>query len=191
MCIRDSFASLSAHKVYGPKGVGALYVRKDVQSELTPLLHGGGHERGLRSGTVNISGIVGFGAACQLISSEQGQSTKKVSTLTTLFLELLEAKIPRLKLNGPKENRLLGNLHITIEGLDASKLLTKLANSVALSSTSACSSALKEGSHVLKAIGLDKQQRRSSFRVGIGRFNTEDEIRFAVEQIAQSAIGEH
>ncbi len=179
--------SCSAHKLYGPKGVGALYVRRGVR--LAAQIDGGGQERGLRSGTLNVPGIVGFGRAVELSCAAMEEETPRVRRLRDLLLELLTQSIDGVTLNGPTldrpELRLAGNLNCCFGNVDGEALMMSTRD-VAVSSGSACTSAQPQPSHVLRAIGLSDDATRASLRFGVGRFNTEEEIRFAAEQIAQS-----
>lgn len=177
--------SISAHKIYGPKGIGALWARRDIRHMIHPLIFGGGHEHGLRSGTLNVPGIVGFGKAAELAKLHLVSERNPIRTLTELFWHALSGKIPDLALNGPElQSRLPGNLNIRLPRPTSALLIARLASKVALSASSACTSALGHESHVLAAIGLSEGERAASLRVGIGRMNTEDEILFAAEEIA-------
>lgn len=183
--------SLSAHKIYGPKGVGALYVRRRPRVTLTPQMDGGGHEFGLRSGTLNVPGIVGFGEACAIAGREMPAEMLRLSGLRDRLLARIKAALEDagagsgIRVNGSMEHRLPGNLNLSFEGVDAEALLTSLPE-IALSTGSACSSATVEPSHVLRAIGLSEELARSSVRFGVGRFNTLEEIDYAADRIAGS-----
>ena len=170
--------AVSAHKLYGPKGVGALYVRHKVRLEAQ--MDGGGHEFGMRSGTLNVPGIVGFGEACAISGQEMPAERERI-------LELRERLRQRLaeygRVNGSLEHRLPGNLNLTFDGVDAAALLMSLPD-LAVSTGSACSSATREPSHVLRAIGLTDAQARASLRFGLGRFTTEEEIDYAAERVS-------
>ncbi len=169
--------TLNAHKIHGPKGVGALYIRKGI--EITPLLHGGGHERGLRSGTENVSGIVGFAKAAEVASK------KDVEKMTELRDKMINdlLKIPGIKLNGPKENRLCNNVNISFEKVEGEVIGGYLENDGILTSTgSACMSHSTGISHVLKAIGLSDEKASNSIRVSISRFTTEEEVDYFLER---------
>jgi cysteine desulfurase len=178
--------SLSAHKIYGPKGIGALYVRRrNPHVRLDPLLEGGGHERGMRSGTVNVPGIVGFGEACALASvlmSEEAQRTRHLAG--RLHGGLLE-RLGDVSLNGHPTERLPGNLNLSFAHVQGEALMTSMRN-VAVSSGSACTSASIEPSYVLKALGVDDELAHSSLRFGVGRFNTPAEIEFAIDEVTRS-----
>lgn len=179
--------SLSAHKFYGPKGVGALYLREgSAARRLVPLFLGGGHEFGLRSGTLNVAGIVGLGKACEIAYQELDQVRNKLELLTGLFMEQLTAQVDGVLVNGPTQERLPGNINISVEGIDSSALIGALSSTVALSAGSACTSRSKTPSYVLAALGHDNKRQRSSIRVGVGRFNTEEEMVSAATIIARA-----
>jgi len=175
--------SISGHKLYGPKGIGALYVRRNgPRVKLTEQMHGGGHERGMRSGTLNVPGIVGLGAACEIAGAEmEGESTRLASLRDRLQSKLL-AGLDRVRVNGAEMHRLPGNLNMTFEGVDSETLMMGMKD-VALSSGSACTSAKIEPSHVLRALGLDEEAAHSSIRFGLGRFNTEEEVDYVAERL--------
>ena len=178
--------SLSAHKMYGPKGVGALYVRRRNPRVLPRAqMDGGGHEFGLRSGTLNVPGIVGFGEACAICAREMDGEAGKVRALRDRLKAKLESGIEGTLANGSMEHRLPGNLNVSFAGVDAEALLTILPG-VALSTGSACSSAAVAPSHVLRALGIGEQAARSSVRFGLGRFNTEDEVDYAAGQVIEA-----
>jgi len=176
-------ASLSAHKVYGPKGCGALYLsRKRPRVRVSPQLDGGGHERGMRSGTLNVPAIVGFGRACQLFSIEGLEEQTRIARLRdTLQSRLLEA-LPKVSVNGDPEHRLPGSLNMSFHHVEGEGLMLALKD-IALSSGSACTSATLEPSYVLSAMGVDPTLAHSSIRFGIGRFNTEEEIDIVAERV--------
>jgi cysteine desulfurase len=176
--------SLTAHKIYGPKGIGALYVRRrNPRVQLAPQLHGGGQERGLRSGTLYTPQIAGFAAAIQLGIDEMAAETARLIQLRDRLWEQL-SQLDGIYLNGHPTQRLAGNLNISIDGVDGQALLLGLQSQVALSSGSACTAAKAVPSHVLKAIGRSDQLAYASLRFGIGRFNTTAEI----DRVAQHAI---
>jgi cysteine desulfurase len=175
--------SLSGHKIYGPKGIGALYVRRRPRVRLLPLIHGGGQERGLRSGTLPTPLCVGLGAAAALARDEMGAEAARLGRLRDRLLAGLRAAIPGLQVNGSLAHRLPGNLNVAIPGIDADALLAALPE-LALSTGSACSAAAVEPSYVLRALGLDEAAARGSLRIGLGRFSTEAEVDFAVERLA-------
>jgi len=176
--------SLTAHKVYGPKGVGALYVRRrNPRVQLAPQLHGGGHERGLRSGTLYVPQIVGFAKAVALAIAAMPQETERVAKLRDRLWQPL-SQLNGIGLNGHPTKRLAGNLNISVAGVDGQALLLGLQPVVAVSSGSACSSKSIAPSHVLEALGHDNALASASMRFGIGRFNTEQEI----DRVAECAI---
>ncbi|NET26583.1 IscS subfamily cysteine desulfurase [Okeania sp. SIO1I7] len=173
--------SLTAHKVYGPKGVGALYVRRrHPRVKLAPQIHGGGHERGMRSGTLYTPQIVGFGKAVEVAIAEMESEAKRLTTLRQQLWEKLQ-KVENIFLNGHPTQRLPGNLNISVEGVDGQALLLGLQPVVAVSSGSACTSAKIAPSHVLAALGRSEKLAYASVRFGIGRFNTAEEIDLVVE----------
>lgn len=168
-------ASLSAHKMYGPKGVGALYVRRKPRVRLVPLLDGGGHERGHRSGTLNVAGIVGLGQAAELCQQEQAAEAQRLLRLRERLRTGLQSQLEGVKVNGSLEHRLPGNLNVSFAWVDGEALLLALKE-VAVSSGSACTSASLEPSYVLRALGVEEELAHSSLRFGLGRFNTEEEV---------------
>src|SRR5215472_5381505 len=177
--------SLSGHKLCGPKGVGALYLRRrHPKVELRALLDGGGHERGIRAGTLNVPGIVGLGKACELAESEMSEESKRVSGLRDRLKQSLEAHLDQLFINGSLEHRLPGNLNVSFAYVDGESLLMGI-NDVVVSSGSACTSATPQASYVLKAIGVDEDLAHTAIRFGLGRFTTEDEVDYAVERVVQ------
>jgi len=177
------FASVSAHKLYGPKGIGALYVRSGLRRRLTPLLLGGGQEFNLRPGTLNVPAIVGFGEACRLAREEMPEEARRVAALRDLLESQLANRIPGLRFNGHRTRRLPGNSSITFPKIEADVLIANVPE-VALSTGSACSSGTIEPSHVLTAIGLDWEEAQATIRIGIGRFTTREEIERAAHLIA-------
>ncbi|MFI4987773.1 MAG: IscS subfamily cysteine desulfurase [Alphaproteobacteria bacterium] len=175
--------SISGHKVYGPKGIGALYVRRRPRVRLAPLMSGGGQERGLRSGTLPTALCVGLGAACAIASAEMAAEAVRLKALGARLLGGLAARVPGLAVNGDRGRRIAGNLNLAFPGVDAEVLMQHLED-IALSSGSACTSAAIEPSYVLRALGLDDALARASLRIGLGRFTQADEIDYAVEAIA-------
>lgn len=183
--------SFSGHKLYGPKGIGALYVRRRPKAvRLEPLLLGGGHEGGLRSGTANVPAIVGFAAALELCLAEMTEETVRLQNLRNLLWEGLVETIPGVELNGPSltmpELRLPGNLNARFAGLDGESLLIA-AEGIALSAGSACTSATPEPSHVLQALGIGADATRSSLRFGLGRFNTPEDVQIVIRRLQSAA----
>jgi len=177
-------ASLTAHKLYGPKGCGALYVRRSVAERLVPLIDGGGHENGLRSGTLNVPGIVGFGRTCEIAQQELPEESGRVAGLRNRLCQSFTAGLDHVTINGSMEHRLPGNLNMSFLEVEGETLLTGL-NDVALSSGSACSSGKTHASYVLKALGLSDEAAGSAIRFGIGRFNTEAEIDYVAGRIIE------
>ncbi|RME01211.1 MAG: aminotransferase class V-fold PLP-dependent enzyme, partial [Deltaproteobacteria bacterium] len=175
--------SISAHKLYGPKGVGALYVRRRApRVRLLPLIDGGGHERGLRSGTLNVPGIVGFGKACAIAAVEMEEEAKRCRQLRQRLYEGITNGLEGVFLNGHPTNRLPGNLNLSFQDVDGESLLMGLGQ-IAVSSGSACTSATLEPSYVLAAIGRDEALIHASIRFGIGRFNTIEEIDYTLSRV--------
>jgi cysteine desulfurase len=175
--------SITAHKLYGPKGVGALYVRrKNPRVQITAQMDGGGHERGMRSGTLNVPGIVGLGEACALCQNEMAEETKRLRYLRDRLKAKLEEGLDEIYLNGSWEHRLPHSLNISFAYVEGESLLMGI-NDVAVSSGSACTSATLEPSYVLKALGLGDDIAHSSIRFGIGRFNTEAEIDYVADKL--------
>ncbi len=176
--------SLSAHKVYGPKGVGALYVRRrDPTVRLVPVLHGGGHERGLRPGTPNVPGIVGMGAALEIAARERETESARIGALRDRLWRTLSDALPEAKLNGHPTLRLPNNLNVSFGRIEAEDLLREIPD-VAVSTGAACASASPDPSHVITALGLGQARAQSSLRFGLVRFNTEEEV----DRVARSVI---
>jgi cysteine desulfurase len=178
--------AFTAHKMYGPKGVGALYVRrKNPRVKVTAQMDGGGHERGMRSGTLNVPGIVGFGKACEICMNEMEEETKRVSTLRDkLETELM--KTEEAYINGSKQYRLPHVTNISFKYVEGEGLLMGFNKDIAVSSGSACTSASLEPSYVLKALGLGDDLAHSSLRFGLGRFTTEDQIDYTIEAVTKT-----
>jgi cysteine desulfurase len=176
-------ASITAHKIYGPKGIGVLYVRRrNPRVRLTAQMDGGGHERGFRSGTLNVPGIVGFGKAAELMQQEMEDESKRLTTLRERMLTGLKDAIDEAYVNGSLEHRLPGNLNVSFNYVEGESLLMGLKD-VALSSGSACTSASLEPSYVLKALGVGDELAHSSLRFGLGRFTTEEEVDYVVRRV--------
>jgi cysteine desulfurase len=176
-------ASISAHKLYGPKGVGALYVRRrNPRVQVAAQIDGGGHERGMRSGTLNVPGIVGLGKACELSQQELLQEGRRLQALRDRLKAKLEAGLDYVLVNGSMEHRLPGNLNMSFVYVEGESLLMGI-NDVAVSSGSACTSAALEPSYVLKALGLGDDVAHSSIRFGLGRFNTEAEVDYVANKV--------
>ncbi len=177
--------SLTAHKMYGPKGVGALYVRMGKpRVKLVAQMDGGGHERGRRSGTLNVPGIVGLGKACELAGRIMTAEAERLTALRERLWAGIRGRLDRVHLNGHARLRLPGNLNVSFGGVDGESLLLSLKD-VAVSSGSACTSASMEPSHVLKALGLDDALAHTSLRFGLGRGNTEEEVEYVIERLAE------
>ena len=178
--------AFTAHKMYGPKGVGALYVRrKNPRVKVTAQIDGGGHERGMRSGTLNVPGIVGFGKACEICMNEMEEDTKRISKLRDkLQTELM--KVEESYLNGDKEHKLPHVTNISFKYVEGEGLMMGFNKNIAVSSGSACTSASLEPSYVLKALGLGDDLAHSSLRFGLGRFTTEDQIDYTIEQVTNT-----
>ena len=180
--------AFTAHKMYGPKGIGALYVRrKNPRVKVTAQMDGGGHERGMRSGTLNVPGIVGFGKACELCRLEMESDTKRISILRDkLETELM--KLEEAYINGSTEHRLPHVTNISFKHVEGEGLLMGFNKNIALSSGSACTSASLEPSYVLKALGLGDDLAHSSLRFGLGRFTTEEQIDYTVKAISETVL---
>jgi cysteine desulfurase len=185
--IRDNIdlMSITAHKLYGPKGVGALYVRrKNPRVQLTAQIDGGGHERGMRSGTLNAPGIAGFGEACAIAQREMAEESARIGGLRDRLLAKLTSELDDVYVNGTMEHRLPGNLNISFAYVEGESLLMGISD-IAVSSGSACTSATLEPSYVLKALGAGDEIAHSSIRFGIGRFNTEEEIDYTGNKVVE------
>ena len=182
--IAVDLVSITAHKMYGPKGVGALYVRKQNRKlELEPLIDGGGHERGLRSGTLNVPGIVGFGRAAQIAKSDLESEPERLRELRDRLLQRLQARVPDLHVNGSLEHRLPNNLNVSFPNVAGEALLVGIGD-ICVSAGSACSSGSEEPPYVLKALALDPDLARASIRFGLGRYTTEEEVDYAAGKVA-------
>ena len=183
--IPADLVSITAHKVYGPKGVGALYVRRRrPRVLLTPIVDGGGHERGMRSGTLNVPGSVGFGAAADICQREMVTESGRLRTLRDRLKDGLQRNLEGIGINGSMDARLPNNLNVSFTGVDGETLLMAL-DDVAVSSGAACTSASVEPSHVLKSIGTPDDLAHASIRFGLGRFTTEEEVDYVVEKVTQ------
>jgi cysteine desulfurase len=175
--------SLSGHKIYGPKGVGALYVRRrNPRVQITEQINGGGHERGMRSGTLNVPGIVGLGKACEICGEEMDSESKRLTELRDYLKAKLEAALDYVQVNGNMEHHLPGNLNMSFIYVEGESLLMGI-NDIAVSSGSACTSATLEPSYVLKALGLGDDVAHSSIRFGLGRFNTKAEVDYVADKL--------
>jgi len=177
--------AISAHKIYGPKGVGALYVRRrNPRVQLSAIIDGGGHERGMRSGTLNVPGIVGLGAACEIAQKEMAEESVRLAKLRDRLRAGLEAKLDEVFINGSIEHRLPNNLNMSFAYVEGESLLMGI-NDIAVSSGSACTSATLEPSYVLKALGVGEDLAHTSIRFGLGRFNTEEEVDYVTDKMVQ------
>ena len=184
--MKVDLASLSGHKIYGPKGIGALWVRRKPRVRIAPIIDGGGHERGMRSGTLNVPGIVGFGKAAELAQQLMPEETKRTYQLRKRLQDYLFSHLDHLELNGHPTERLPGNLNTSFAYVEGEALMMAIKN-VAVSSGSACTSASLEPSYVLRACGVSEDLAHTSIRFGIGRFNTEEEVdyvgKYVVDQV--------
>ena len=178
--------SISAHKMYGPKGVGALYVRrKDPRVTLSPQMDGGGHERGLRSGTLNVPGIVGLGKACEICGEEMAAESVRLAALRDRLKDKIFGQLDDVQVNGSLDHRLPNNLNLSFRHVEGESLMMALSD-IAVSSGSACTSAKLESSYVLKALGVDDDLAHSSIRFGLGRFNTESEVDYVAARVCET-----
>ena len=176
-------ASISAHKIYGPKGVGALYVRRrNPRVQLVAQMDGGGHERGMRSGTLNVPGIVGLGKACEIAQQDMAEESKRLLAMRESLREQITSQLDEVYINGSMEHRLPGSLNISFAYVEGESLLMGI-NDIAVSSGSACTSATLEPSYVLKALGAGDELAHSSIRFGLGRFNTQAEVNYVATKI--------
>ncbi len=181
--MQTNLLSISAHKIYGPKGVGALYVqRRDPRIGILPQMDGGGHERGLRSGTLNAAGIVGPVAACEIAAAEMPEEAQRIAALRDRLRRAIQSRLDHTILNGSTERWLPGNLNLSFEGIEGEALLVGLSD-IAVSSSSACTSSARQPSYVLKALGVSDELAYASVRFGIGRFNTPEEIDWAADKV--------
>jgi len=177
--------SISAHKMYGPKGIGALYVRrKNPRVQLTAQMDGGGHERGMRSGTLNVPGIVGLGEACAICQAEMAEESVRLAALRDRLKDRLLAGLDEIYINGSMEHRLAGNLNISFAYAEGESLLMGISD-IAVSSGSACTSATLEPSYVLKALGVGDALAHTSIRFGLGRFNTQEEVDYVAARVIE------
>jgi cysteine desulfurase len=178
--------SISAHKIYGPKGVGALYVRrKNPRVQLSAIIDGGGHERGMRSGTLNVTGIVGLGKACELCQNEMAAESAKLFKMRERLRESIMSRLDETFINGSMEHRLPHNINISFAYVEGESLLMGI-NDIAVSSGSACTSATLEPSYVLKALGVGEDLAHTSIRFGVGRFNTDEEIDYVADRVVET-----
>jgi cysteine desulfurase len=181
---RADLVSLSAHKMYGPKGVGALYVRRKPRVRITAQIDGGGHERGMRSGTLNVPGIVGFGKAAEIARLEMATEAPRLLALREKLRGGLQSRVKFTYVNGSLEHRLPGNLNISFAYVEGEAMLMGLKD-IAVSSGSACTSASLEPSYVLRSLGVEEELAHTSIRFGLGRFNTEEEVDYVIDLVAK------
>jgi cysteine desulfurase len=182
-------ASIAAHKIYGPKGVGALYIRSGAPAiRLNPQMLGGGQERQMRSGTYNVAGIVGLGKAAQLCQELMKEEATRIEMLRDFMFNSMNKALPEVVLNGHPTQRLPGNLNISLPGIESEKILNAFRKEIAISSGAACTSASSEPSHVLRAIGLQRELIHCSLRFGIGRFNTIEEVIYAAKRLNEETL---
>jgi cysteine desulfurase len=174
-----TYLAISAHKLYAPKGSGVLAVRKGYMLE--PLLFGGGHQSGMRSGTLNVPGIVGLGEACRLRSMEMAEDERAIEAKRDLLQQLLLDKIPNLVVNGDMANRLAGNLHVSVPSVPNSAIVARVRSKLAISTGSACTSGVQAPSYVLRGIGLSNELIEGALRIGLGKFTTDDDVKRAAE----------
>ncbi len=180
--------SISAHKLYGPKGVGALYVRRrNPRVQLAAIIDGGGHERGMRSGTLNVTGIVGFGKACELCQNEMAEESERLRSLRDRLKDIFFGKLDEIFINGSMTHRLPHNMNISFAYVEGESLLMGI-NDVAVSSGSACTSATLEPSYVLKALGVGEDLAHTSIRFGLGRFTTQEEVDYVAERVIETVV---
>jgi cysteine desulfurase len=181
--------SLSGHKVYGPKGIGALYVRKHhPRVKLIEQMHGGGHEGGMRSGTLNVPGIIGFGKAMEICQKEMKSETKRLRYLRDVLWNGIQSKIDGVTINGDYAKRLPHNLSIAISGIESRALLTRVKNHLAISSGSACTTSKVEPSYVIYSLYHDEKIAHSTLRFGLGRFTTLEEVEYAIDILTKTVI---
>ncbi|MCL6493861.1 MAG: cysteine desulfurase [Ignavibacterium sp.] len=179
------FMSFSSHKIYGPKGVGALFIRKGCEDKILPLMFGGGQEKGIRPGTLNTPAIVGFGKAAEICSSELEVESKRIRQLRDYLYKKIASNLDSVKLNGDIEKRLPGNLNLLISGVKSDVLIANIRE-IAFSTGATCSSDTGKPSRILKAIGLSDEESKNSIRLGIGRFNTDEEIDYAADKFVDT-----
>ena len=181
---KADLVSLSAHKMYGPKGIGALYVRRKPRVRITAEIDGGGHERGMRSGTLNIPGIVGFGRAAEIALAEMPEESARILGMRERLRKGIQSRVSDTFVNGSLQHRLPGNLNISFAYVEGEAMLMALKD-VAVSSGSACTSSSLEPSYVLRALGVEEEMAHTSIRFGIGRFNTDEEIDYVIDLVAR------
>ncbi len=182
--LRLDLAAFTGHKVYGPKGIGALYVRRKPRVRIEQQMDGGGHERGMRSGTLNVPGIVGFGKACEIARLEMVSESQRLRSLRDRLMKQITLALPEVYLNGSLEHRLPGNLNLSFAYVEGEGLMMALKD-IAVSSGSACTSASLEPSYVLRALGIGEELAHTSIRFGLGRFTTEEEVDYVAKLVIE------
>jgi cysteine desulfurase len=182
---KADLVSITAHKMYGPKGVGALYVRRKPRVRIAPSIDGGGHERGMRSGTLNVAGIVGFGAAAEIARTDMAAEAQRVAGLRDRLWTGLQKNLDLLTLNGSVDHRLPGNLNVSFAYVEGEAMMMAIKD-VAVSSGSACTSASLEPSYVLRALGVEEDMAHSSIRFGLGRYTTPEEVDFVIDLVTRA-----
>ena len=183
--MKVDLVSVSAHKMYGPKGIGALWVRRKPRVRIDPIIDGGGHERGMRSGTLPVPNIVGLGKACEVAKAEMAEEAERIKGLRQRLYQGITSRLDEVYVNGSLEQRVPGNLNISFAFVEGESLLMALKD-VAVSSGSACTSASLEPSYVLRALGVGDELAHTSIRFGLGRFNTEEEVDFVVDVVVKA-----
>ena len=181
--------SLSSHKMYGPKGIGALFISRFIEVEPTALFHGGGQQGGYRSGTVPTNLVAGFAEAVKELSENRKAEKRHVLSLRDFMWKRLKKELPNCKLNGSLKSRHPGNINVVLPGIDAKSLIGNLQPEIAISTGSACTSGIQEPSHVLRAIGLNSEDSESSIRISVGRYTTQKETEYAIDRIVSAARG--
>src|SRR5947207_1611255 len=180
--MKVDMASISGHKIYGPKGIGALWVRRKPRVRIAPFMDGGGHERGMRSGTLNVPGIVGFGRACELAGELLEEEGERILRMREKLRQSIMSRLDEVYLNGHPLHRLPGNLNLSFAFVEGESLLMGLKD-IAVSSGSACTSATLEPSYILKALGIGDELAHTSIRFGLGRFNTDEEVEIVADRV--------
>ena len=177
--------SISSHKIYGPKGIGAIYIKNSCFNKIKPIMYGGNQEKNIRPGTIPAPLIVGFGKACSIANKLMIEESEKILKLRNLLLDEIKSNIGNVIINGNLEKRLSGNLNITFPSLKGQSIINSMPE-IAISAGSACTSSSPKPSHVLKAIGINNILSNSTIRIGIGRFNTEKDIKIAAKNIIKA-----
>jgi len=183
--------SISAHKMYGSKGIGALYVRRNVNRiKISPILFGGGHEHGIRSGTLNVPGIVGIGKACEIAKKEMLREGERLRLLRDKMVAAFKKEFPQVELNGHPTQRLPNNLNISFPGVESKAIINSVKEYLSISAGSACTTTVVEPSYVINALGFGRERAFSSIRIGLGKTNTDEEVSTAVEIIVRAIRGD-